>query len=170
MKDTRGTAINLTARLQALLIRLDQLQEDGRVQARQHVQMVAEEYLHKGEIGSRQLDVRDHVADGDLQTHLQRHIQGILQRLVVVQTKHAKVHVVAGQRVGERVEHQANALVLLEVDVSLHRHLQDARPVRAADRAGLAEEQDAVGARVVEADAHTLVRHKLLQTMSTATQ
>ena len=33
-----------------------------------------------------QLNIRENIRQGDLQTHLQRHIKGVLQRPVVVQT------------------------------------------------------------------------------------
>mmetsp|Transcript_6720 Transcript_6720/g.11320 ORF Transcript_6720/g.11320 Transcript_6720/m.11320 type:complete len:259 (-) Transcript_6720:1393-2169(-) len=124
--------------------------------------MIAEQNLHKGKVRSGQLHIRDHVADRDLETHLQRHVEGVLQGLIVVQCEDSEVHVVARKRVGQSIEHEANALVLLEVDVLLHRHLQDPAAVGAHDRTGLAEQQNAVGAGVLKENAHAFVGDELL--------
>ena len=76
--------------------------------------------------------------------------------------ENTKIDVTPRQRTCQCVQHETNALVLLEIYVALHRHQQDATAVGADDGAGLSEQEDAVGTGLLERDTLAFVEDELL--------
>jgi hypothetical protein len=55
--------------------------------------MALQEHLQEAEVGLGELGVGQDVVEGDLQTHLERHIQSVLQRLVIIESEDPKVDI-----------------------------------------------------------------------------
>mmetsp|Transcript_39701 Transcript_39701/g.85876 ORF Transcript_39701/g.85876 Transcript_39701/m.85876 type:complete len:252 (+) Transcript_39701:365-1120(+) len=155
-----GAALHLHSGLkgqQTFLHALHQLGEGSGIEFHHLGHMATRGKLHEVIVGFQSLQIRIELLQWNGQAHAKGQRHGVGEGVVAIELKDAEVGVVPVERMREHVEADPNAFVLLHIDVTELRALQDSGTIGHQNGGGFSEKKNAVGRGLVEGDSLSLV-------------